>query len=668
MILESLAVTDFRVFEGRHIFDLAPRVNHGKKRPVVLFGGLNGAGKTTTLTAVRLALYGKQCLGMGVSQKAYEAFLAKCIHKSNASLIRANSSTIELTFSYASMGTFKHYTVKRSWVIAGKKLAEELSIIEDEETLSELNHDQCQGFLNELIPIGVSDLFFFDGEKIAELAEDTSGLALGESIKKLLGLDLVETLDADLGLIKRNESKKSAPKELRKEIEKLESELLRSEKNANAALDDWEKARACTEEHTKNLERHENDLASQGGAWAATREKEIAKESELRAEKLLLETQLREIIAEYYPLSIAGDFATHTVKQLNKERLQSKKQATADLIESHLRSLDKELSGLLDENNHTKVRTAINKEFVHLQRRENDQELIHDLSESAIQRIESVVKSAISQQGESAKNVAKRLNETCEKLDKAGLNIARAPEEEAIKPAMDRIRKSQKKREESLIQESVHLERHKSSLRTAMDITRKLDKVSEHVSFDEKSDRVLLYANKSRSLLKDFSNELAKRKVHDLEQEFMNSFHRLARKDDISLSAEIDPSTFAVRLIDKNQQEIDKNDLSAGEKQIYAISILEALGKTSGRKLPIIIDTPLGRLDSKHRENLINNYFPTASHQVIILSTDTEVDESFYSDLSSSISHAFKLGYDSTSGSTTAEEGYFWKSKKGEAA
>ena len=233
---------------------------------------------------------------------------------------------------------------------------------------------------------------------------------------------------------------------------------------------------------------------------------------------------------------------------------------------------------------------------------------------------------------------------------------------------MNKIRDSQKKREVSLIEESKYLEEHKRSLRKAIDITRKLDKISENLSLDEKSDRVLVYADKSRSLLKDFSQELAKRKVHDLEQEFIESFHRLARKDDISLSAEIDPNTFAVRLIDENQQEIDKNDLSAGEKQIYAISILEALGKTSGRKLPIIIDTPLGRLDSKHRENLINNYFPTASHQVIILSTDTEVDESFYSDLSTSISHAFKLDYDSRSGSTSAKEGYFWRSKKGEAA
>ncbi|MCK5869492.1 MAG: hypothetical protein KAG45_02400 [Methyloprofundus sp.] len=75
--------------------------------------------------------------------------------------------------------------------------------------------------------------------------------------------------------------------------------------------------------------------------------------------------------------------------------------------------------------------------------------------------------------------------------------------------------------------------------------------------------------------------------------------------------------------------EIPKESLSAGERQIYAIAMLDALAKTSSRKLPMIIDTPLGRLDSKHRKKLVENYFPSASHQVIILSTDTEIGKTY---------------------------------------
>ena len=97
--------------------------------------------------------------------------------------------------------------------------------------------------------------------------------------------------------------------------------------------------------------------------------------------------------------------------------------------------------------------------------------------------------------------------------------------------------------------------------------------------------------------------------------------------------AVIDPKTFAVELYDSADQRINKNKLSAGEKQIYAVAMLDALARTSGNHLPIIIDTPLGRLDSQHRNRLVNKYFPSASHQVILLSTDTEIDLHHYSDL-----------------------------------
>jgi DNA sulfur modification protein DndD len=139
-------------------------------------------------------------------------------------------------------------------------------------------------------------------------------------------------------------------------------------------------------------------------------------------------------------------------------------------------------------------------------------------------------------------------------------------------------------------------------------------------------------------MLDDFVERMTKSKVEVLRGHFVEAFRRLARKEDMVADATIDSRTFAVALIDKAGRVIPKKQLSAGEKQIYAIAMLEALGRTSGRSLPVIIDTPLGRLDSKHRTKLVERYFPYASHQVIILSTDTEVDEPFYQGLSKHVS------------------------------
>jgi DNA sulfur modification protein DndD len=115
-------------------------------------------------------------------------------------------------------------------------------------------------------------------------------------------------------------------------------------------------------------------------------------------------------------------------------------------------------------------------------------------------------------------------------------------------------------------------------------------------------------------------------------------------------------------LVDKARRDVPKNTLSAGEKQIYAVAVLWALARTSGRVLPMIVDTPLARLDSDHRTAIIQRYFTSASHQVIVLSTDTEVDHTLLELLGQSVSHTFQLEYDAALGRTTVGRGYFGQS------
>ena len=107
-------------------------------------------------------------------------------------------------------------------------------------------------------------------------------------------------------------------------------------------------------------------------------------------------------------------------------------------------------------------------------------------------------------------------------------------------------------------------------------------------------------------------------------------------------------------------EEVEKKSLSAGEKQLMVISLLWALAICSKKKLPVIIDTPLSRLDSVHREALITTYFPNASDQTIILSTDSEIDEKYYQLMKPSIGDEFTLVYDDTLKKTTIQEGYLF--------
>ncbi|MBB3047427.1 DNA sulfur modification protein DndD [Litorivivens lipolytica] len=668
MIIETLVLRDYRAYSGEHHFDLTPRKKWNKIRPIVLFGGLNGAGKTSILSSIRLALYGKGALGHSVSAKQYEEYLKQSIHKFKSnSGSEANSASVSLTFTYAKHGKLLRYKVIREWETKKTSVKESLSLYQNDEPISNLNYEQCQGFLNELIPIGVSELFFFDGEKIADLADDEDGVQLGDAIKRLMGLDLLETLDIDLQLVTRNLEKSSATKIDQKRIAALESEYGRLVAEAEKLQQNWEQIRISLAEKKSDLSHMERELSSAGGAWAKSREEHIALLAKLETEHLSASNALRDLLSGLYPASIAGKLGHTTLQAMESELECARAVDLANKLSGRVERLSKKVLELTSEKNHKKLEAAISKEFSELIDVDTKFESIHSPSSASIETLRSSLDRAGKERSESLA-LSKKLDELEKEIEKVKDNASRAPSEERLQPITSKISALQEAISADQLQMARIDEQRNSAIRQAIQVAKELDKLGTESSTSMESADIKALADSARAFLKDFSRSLATSKVKDLENEFSISFQKLARKEDIHYSAKISPDTFKVSLVDSLGNAINKNDLSAGEKQIYAIAILEALARTSGRKLPVIIDTPLGRLDSVHRTKLINNYFPTASHQVIILSTDTEVDEEFYSSLSPNISHAYKLEFNQKTRSSSAEEGYFWRQNEAESA
>ena len=136
-------------------------------------------------------------------------------------------------------------------------------------------------------------------------------------------------------------------------------------------------------------------------------------------------------------------------------------------------------------------------------------------------------------------------------------------------------------------------------------------------------------------------------------------FEYLSQKQGIITSISIDPKTLDITLSDYNGGILLKDQLSAGEKQMFAISILWGLAISSGYKLPVIIDTPMARLDSEHRSNFINRYLPNASSQVIVLSTDEEINGKYLDDIKEYVNTSYLLVYDEADKSSSIQSGYF---------
>jgi DNA sulfur modification protein DndD len=162
-------------------------------------------------------------------------------------------------------------------------------------------------------------------------------------------------------------------------------------------------------------------------------------------------------------------------------------------------------------------------------------------------------------------------------------------------------------------------------------------------------------------VLSQFIVRLRKNKVHLLQEKTFEMYRLLSSRSGLIKDITIDDKTYEVRITDRNGHEIKKSGLSAGEKEVFAVSLLWGLAQTSQLKLPIIIDTPLSRLDSTQRDNIVNNYFPNAGEQVVILSTDTEIDKDYYRALKARLSGAGSLEFDQRQELTTFREGYFWE-------
>ncbi len=665
MIIDSLSVLDFRVFSGAHNFDLVPKIKRGKNAPIVLFGGLNGGGKTTILSALKLALYGKGVLGSGATVAEYHQYLRECIHRAHNSIAKPTRSAVELTFRYAQYGVISSYQLTRDWFVdhAGK-VKEGLIISRDGHPLTELSYDQAQAFLNELIPIGVSELFFFDGEKIASLAEETSGDALRESINKLLGLDLIDRLHSDLSVIIRGRSIKKASEDRKQKIAEAE----RTYNDLNEQLAEVREKlllmRVNTVEANKNLGNIEASINARGGAWSASRQEETVNLDALVSDKKAIEHTLHDMLSGLLPFAITQSLNEKLLAQIDAEQRAEKAQVLSEYLQRQQSNFLAEVESAfaMTKDQLPALQDIFLRTFgSEVANSAEQQAPVHELSDTQRFSITHRLQNDVGSLQQRAADLVMTLQETDSQIESARENIARAPDEKVLIPLFNEQGQLQGRLSALEEQKSVMAEEAKALLARLSVAARQLDDLYTEIAESQEDERLTGLAQNAKDVLKEFSTRARIEKLKELESQFYTSFNGLARKEDRNLSIQIDPNTFEVVLIDDEGVILRKEELSAGEKQIFAISILEALARTSGRSLPVVIDTPLGRLDSVHRKKLVENYFPKTSHQVIILSTDTEIDYAFYEGLQGSISHSYHLVYNPETRSTQAEEGYFWR-------
>ena len=190
-------------------------------------------------------------------------------------------------------------------------------------------------------------------------------------------------------------------------------------------------------------------------------------------------------------------------------------------------------------------------------------------------------------------------------------------------------------------------------------VVKSIDKIYHTLKNTEKTKSSFLESQKIITLSKHFRQIQLKKKLQEVQIEATNLLRKMFRKQNYISSVLIDENTYDIQLLDANKELIEKTTLSAGEKQILLISLIWAIFKSSGRKVPFIFDTLLGRLDKTHKSAVLHHFIPNCGEQAIILSTDSEIDAEHYDILKSYISKEYMLDFNVKDQRTTILNHYF---------
>lgn len=658
MRITRVVFQDYRVYAGKQELDMS---RYEVARPVVLVGGLNGEGKTTLLEGIQLGLYGRRSELWRQTSSSYSDYLLQSIHRAANP---TSGAMVQVEFDVTRANETSTYKVQRTWKRNGGGKAEEfVQVFIDGELdghYSETWADQVEQF----VPARLAGLFFFDGEKIKHYAETQRSRELIErGIQSLLGIDVVDQLDIDLKALEARitkEDKNQATDQKRQQLEEQRDTRTYEVETLNEKLAGL---RNENDQLQKRFDQCDRSFAEAGGEL-------YEKRLELESQRKILVDQLSGaksrlvgLSGTALPLALVPELLKRTQLQMRVEIQIAGSQATLDrLADQETRLLDRLVDTGVGSRTTAEIESFFGEEREDLQKitdlpayldaSQEDYLAATALSETGLPSLQAEVAEAL-------KSAAK-LETRIDALDR---QLASVPDEDAVaklQEEREHLRHEMavlsgkiQQLEEDRRLAGIHLRESEEALHKYL--------IGEYEKSHDAEDRarVLKHAERVRDTLLTFRQRLIARRIEQLERLILESYGNLMRKSGMVARLRIDPETYDLSLFSADNKQIAPDWLSAGERQLLVVSILWGLARASGRSLPVIVDTPLGRLDSLHRDNLVKHYFPHASHQVILLSTDEEIVGHTLRALEPAIGRKYRLEYDDKRDATQIVPGYF---------
>lgn len=662
MIFERITIQNLFSYNGEQTFDI-PYTTDDK--PIVLIAGRNGFGKTSFINSVKVLFLGTSDqmihdaqVGRKLTPKTYLLGVDRIwrgVFNQQARGVSQSIYGVKIDWLEENGKVSAH----RFWRKVGDDFVQNLRITtnfeEDGLGLNGIIEDieEAEEFLQRRLPRDIVSFFFYDGEKVQNMAEAQQE-GLMKNIEKLFGLAAVDVLDDYLKNAIAGWKKDGTADKEQAELETLTAQLAVKNAEKTRAKVDADEVEADLENLDRDIRRHERQIAN---TQVLANQRETPHLKEKLKIALLTYEKLCQRIATNLPITAplwaAPDLVQKVTMKLEgaigdpSQRLAEEIKSVFEILPNLLFDQPRHPSPALNDSqkNHYKLKlSAILKQYT-----ETPGGGYFSLTSAEISKLQSRMV-YYSQARAERQRIADDLREVSQAKREWMQAKADIEAIAGISPELQQAYRDRQIELDGLIntrnglytKRGVHSAKITSIDTELMRLKALIDQQETRRVKAGINSQHIDRAVQARSVFEEYRLRLKAQRRQEIEdvlnrcfKQLMTSHHLITH---ISLSED-----FALSYRNADNEEIGIANISAGMKQLSAQALLWALSEISGRDIPVVVDTPLARIDRQHQENLLINYYPKAAKQVILLPTDSELDFEKYNILKPFIGSEFKL-------------------------
>lgn len=684
MKIKSITLQNFRIYKG--VNEISFDLESGKN--INLIAGKNGYGKTTFLTSLVWGFYGRLMAQVedkfrldiknsgGYDEYLNQLFNSKAKYEYVEGFNEESECFVQIELNDISIPSIpcSTVTIKRSFNLATNE--ENLSLLIDGDENELTKEVGYEVFINDFIlPREIAKFFFFDAEKIVSLAEakTTPELrSLSRAYSEVLGIKKYEDLKKNIEILITRLRRSGVSKEQKKQLDKYilqEEELLKLEdfnKNKKSQLE------SRITELKLQSDALQEKLIREGNSITLEELKELKDEKQrLKKHSEAIKSEFKKTL-DLAPLIIAGKKLVNLYQLAVKEHEISSSFIDSSSLQKELKAYSKKVLKDLEDLdlNDTARERIINKLKERIEEQVNEKselsksDIILEFSEERFREFQSTYHNLNTSYLEKFNRLVKDnkdttilLNSVTRKIKKAE---ARKNNDLAKKHRNDKEKADEEIRLKSIEREDVIAElgalgnQISSARKLRSEYEKNFNLAETNIKKYEVSQKLLEKINKTILRIKED-------KKFSLKKSIMLNLERLMHKKNFisSVKINIHADIMDIDLIDTKGEVISKDLLSKGEQQLYASALLKALVDESGIKFPVFIDSPLQKFDKFHSQNIINEFYPTISDQVVLLPLlEKELSENEFDLLKDNLENTYLI--ENRNGNST-----FRKVKKG---